>query len=109
MERLTGESVKLTRAPKHWGTAVFLDATGKQRIAALWANFGELIGWRLPDRDVSLSNVKEHATLSARASVDHGVDVETTDEHVNRAADRGCVSRLVLRSYLNEGRHENQY
>jgi len=57
LERLTGESVKLMRAPKHWGTAVFLDATGKQRIAALWANFGELIGWRLPDRDVSLSNV----------------------------------------------------
>ena len=24
------------------------------------------------------------------ASVDHGVDVETTEEHVNRAADRGC-------------------
>jgi hypothetical protein len=35
-------------------------------------------------------NVKEHAPLSARASVDHGVEVETTDEHENRAADRGC-------------------
>ena len=39
---------------------------------------------------MSLPNVKEHATLSAGASVDHGVDVETTVEHVNRAADRGC-------------------
>ena len=35
-------------------------------------------------------NVKEHATLSAGASVDHGVEVESTEEHVNRAADRGC-------------------
>ena len=42
-----------------------------------------------------LANVKEHATLSAGASVDHGDDVEVTKEHVNRAADRGCVSRLV--------------
>jgi len=37
-----------------------------------------------------LPNVKEHATLSAGASVDHGVDVETTGEHENREADRGC-------------------
>jgi hypothetical protein len=44
---------------------------------------------------IFLPNVKEHATLSARASVDHGVDVEVTEDHVNRAADRGCVSRLV--------------
>lgn len=37
--------------------------------------------------------VKEHAPLSAGARVDHGVEVETTEEHVNRAADRGgCVS-----------------
>ncbi len=42
-----------------------------------------------------LENVKEHATLSARARVDHGVDVDTTEKHVNRTADRGCVSRLV--------------
>ena len=40
----------------------------------------------------SLSNVKEHATLSAGARVDHGVGVETTDEHENRAADRGCCA-----------------
>ena len=39
---------------------------------------------------IVLQNVKEHATLSAGASVDHGVGVETTQEHENRAADRGC-------------------
>jgi len=39
---------------------------------------------------ISSENVKEHATLSAGASVDHGVKVETTKDHVNRAADRGC-------------------
>ncbi len=37
-----------------------------------------------------MPNVKEHATLSAGASVDNGVEVETTEDHVNRAADRGC-------------------
>ena len=37
-----------------------------------------------------LPNVKEHATLSAEASVDHRVEVEATEDHVNRAADRGC-------------------
>ena len=37
-----------------------------------------------------LHNVKEHATLSAGAHVDHGVDVGITENHVNRAADRGC-------------------
>jgi hypothetical protein len=41
------------------------------------------------------ANVKEHATLSARARVDHGVEVECRKGHENRAADRGCVSRLV--------------
>jgi hypothetical protein len=44
---------------------------------------------------ISLPNVKEHATLSAGASVDHRVEVKTTKDHENRAADRGCVSRLV--------------
>ncbi len=44
---------------------------------------------------ISLENVKEHATLAAGASVDHGVEVKTKGEHINRAADRGCVSRLV--------------
>jgi hypothetical protein len=42
-----------------------------------------------------LSNVKEHATLSAGARVDHGVEVEGRKGHANRPADRGCVSRLV--------------
>jgi hypothetical protein len=37
-----------------------------------------------------LPNAKEHAPLSAGASVDHGVEVEATGEHENRAADRGC-------------------
>ena len=47
-------------------------------------------------------NVKEHATLSARASVDHGVDVETTGEHENRAADRGCRVSPCSISYFWE-------
>jgi hypothetical protein len=37
-----------------------------------------------------MANVKEHATLSARAGVDNRVEFETTREHENRAADRGC-------------------
>lgn len=41
------------------------------------------------------ANVKEHATLSAVSHVDHGVEVGTTKDHVNRAADRVAVSRLV--------------
>jgi len=42
-----------------------------------------------------LPNVKEHAPPLARASVDHGVSVKITQEHVNRAASGGCVSRIV--------------
>lgn len=38
----------------------------------------------------SLEIVKEHATLSAAASVGNRVGVEITDNQVNRAADRGC-------------------
>ena len=59
-------------------------------------------GQRLVSSDVeheahfSSANVKEHAPLSARARVDHGVEVQITEDHENRAADRGCVSRLVL-------------
>ena len=46
---------------------------------------------------IFVANVKEHATLSAGASVDHGVDAGITKDHVNRAADRGCcVSTLSL-------------
>ena len=41
------------------------------------------------------ANVKEHATLSARTLADHGVRGVVTGDHENRAADRGCVSRLV--------------
>ena len=41
------------------------------------------------------AHVKEHATVSARARVDHGVEVKTRKGHINRVADRGCVSRLV--------------
>ena len=47
-----------------------------------------------------MQNVKEHATLSAGANVDHGVEVESRKGHENRAADRGCVSRLVRFSSL---------
>ena len=36
------------------------------------------------------SNVKEHATLSAGASVERGVEVKTMEDHVIRAAGRGC-------------------
>jgi hypothetical protein len=47
-------------------------------------------------------NVQEHAPLSAGASVDHGVEVETTREHVNRAADRDCcVSSCWLLYFLD--------
>jgi len=54
-----------------------------------------------------MQNVKEHATLSAGASVDHGVEVESTEEHVNRATDRGCcVSTCwALFVLLEEGNH----
>jgi hypothetical protein len=52
-----------------------------------------LRGWLVFDL---LSNVKEHATLAAGARVDHVVNVEVTKGHVNRAADRGCVSLLVV-------------
>ena len=45
-------------------------------------------------------NVKEHATLSAGASVDHGVEVETKGEHENRAADRGCCVSTCSASWI---------
>ena len=53
---------------------------------------------RRPFLDIkSWANVKEHAPLSARARVDHGVEVEGRKGHVNRAADRGCcVSSCLL-------------
>jgi len=46
-------------------------------------------------------NVKEHATLSAGAGVDHGVEVETTGGHVNRADDRGCCVSTCWDSYYS--------
>jgi hypothetical protein len=46
-----------------------------------------------------LPNVKEHATLSARARVNHGVEVKTTGDHVNRSADRGCCVSTCSVSY----------
>jgi len=39
---------------------------------------------------IFIANVKEHAPLSAGASVDHGVEVVITREHRNRTACRGC-------------------
>jgi hypothetical protein len=50
----------------------------------------------------SLPNVKEHATLSAGASVDHTVEVETTEGHVNRAADRGCCVSACSASSVHD-------
>ena len=44
---------------------------------------------------IFLATSKSTQPLSAGASVAHGVDVEAAEKHVNRAADRGCVSRLV--------------
>lgn len=37
-----------------------------------------------------LANDQEHAPLSAGAGLDHGGEVETTEEHVNKATDMGC-------------------
>ena len=57
----------------------------------------------------SLANVKEHAPLSAGASVDHGVEVETTGEHENRAADRSCcVSTCCASLILCEGNENTE-
>ena len=63
-----------------------------REIAAWWRD-----NWKkgrtmsmIASTELPWENVKEHAPLSARASVYHGVGVESTGEHVNRAADRGC-------------------
>ena len=55
-----------------------------------------------------LANVKEHATLSAGASVDHGVEVEVTEKHGNGAAGRGyhgasCSATQALRVDVDAG------
>ena len=52
-EEHTGQKIKLTRAPKHWGTAVFLDSTGRQAIAALYSD-GRQFAWGLRGRTVPL-------------------------------------------------------
>ena len=66
----------------------------------------------ISDFFIFLSNVKEHATLSAGAHVDYGVDVETTEEHVNRAADRGCrvsTCSLNLHSLIELTRSPSEF
>jgi hypothetical protein len=50
----------------------------------------------------SEESAKEHATLSAGASVDHGFEVGITGEHVNRAADRGCCVSSCWASSFSE-------
>ena len=42
-----------------------------------------------------LPNVKAHPPLGARASVERGVDVVITENHVTRAAPSGWMERLV--------------
>jgi hypothetical protein len=42
------------------------------------------------DSTEATATFKEDAPLSARASIDHGGKAKTTEDHVNRAADRGC-------------------
>jgi hypothetical protein len=55
-------------------------------------------------------NVKEHAPLSAGARVDHGVEVETTEEHENRAADRGCcVSSCSPSDYQDKAAQNDSF
>jgi hypothetical protein len=48
-----------------------------------------------------LANVKEHATLSAGANVDHRVEVEATEDHENREADRGCCVSTCSASVID--------
>jgi hypothetical protein len=62
------------------------------RLTFFWHDLqaGYDFGFVPRQHDISSENVKEHATLSAGASVDNGVEVKTTEDHVNRAADRGC-------------------
>ncbi len=57
---------------------------------------------------ILLANVKEHAPLSAGANVDHGVEVKTTEDHENTAADRGgcvsaCCAELITCEHLCGG------
>jgi hypothetical protein len=54
---------------------------------------------------IFLANVKEHTPLSASASVDQGVGFVITGKHLKRAADRGCVTRLVRRFLVEPPRN----
>jgi hypothetical protein len=54
----------------------------------------------------SWPNIKEHATLSAVASVDDGVGSGTTENHVEWAADRGCCVPTCCRFLVH--RHWRQ-
>ena len=81
-------------------------------------HLGKVTQWRFPIRSIRLlkrrftiflPNVKEHATLSAGPHVDHGVEVEITEDHVNRAADRGCcVSSCSASCWLTHALNPNQ-
>ena len=59
------------------------------------------------------ANVKEHAPLSAAASVDSGTGGKTTDGHENRAADRGCCdsacSTSSVDTWEDEGMREIRF
>ena len=55
---------------------------------------------KIMDEPDSLPNVKAHPPLPAGAEVDHGVKVVTTGCHLNRAAGRGWMSRLVSLFFL---------
>ena len=64
-------------------------AARAERSARMWTNRG----WVTTDEKRLCKypeNVKEHATLSAGEGVERGVEVKTTEDHENRAADRGC-------------------
>ena len=87
----------MKRATLSNALAGFCENLGCNLRVGLDANgFGAAMGGNNPGQFqwchglISLENVKEHATLSAGAHVERGVDVETTEDHVNKAADRGC-------------------
>jgi hypothetical protein len=69
----------------------------KSILVPIW--YGGVI-WILGGSEKFLPNVKAHAPLPARAGVDHGVEVKTTGNHGNRAAGRGCMTRLVSRFFI---------
>ena len=112
-----------------WGENGLIAATMRAANATSSALSGKLVGFDCREKTLTfamdemrttgtlgetgliyLPNVKEHATLSARASVDHGVEVETTGKHVNRAADRGCcVSSCSTLQFLLGARKSSEH